>query len=52
MVFFQQQRNNLNFVQPKKGTFYKFRTAENDTITPVQIFTSAPVGVRVHPEIK
>ena len=52
MVFFQLQRNNLNFVQPKKEHFAKFRTVENDTSTPVQILTSAPVRVRVHPDIK
>ena len=36
----------------KKERLVKFRTVENDTSTTVQIFTSAPVIVRVHPEIK
>ena len=52
MVSFQQHRNNLRFVQPKKEHFVQFRTVGNDTSTPVQIFASAPVGVRVYPETK
>ena len=43
MAFFQRQSNNLNFVQPRKATFAKFRTIENDPSTTVQIFTSAPL---------
>ena len=53
MVFFQHQRNNLNFVQPKKVKFSHISNCRKWHKHPcLNFYKCPPVGVRVHTEIK